>query len=144
MLDYNEALRRLLTSPRITKLTLDQAPRQQGAYVLWFDGDPPVCLKVGIAGPRKGKGLKGRLQLHFSSHPGNTVLARHLVADSTSAWAQRYDFRKREQRQDFLSAECFFQTVELPNLSRRELEQFEAFLEEQLEPKYTGRVGKTK
>lgn len=100
------------------------------------------CLKVGIAGPRGGKGLCDRLRLHFSSNPDNTVLARHMAADMTSSWAKDHDFRDREQRKKFLAEKCYFQTIGLPVLSRVQLEQFEDFLEQELKPKYMGRVFK--
>ena len=142
MSEFNELLQRLRESSRITGSSLHQVPRQQGAYILWLDNNPPVCLKVGIAGPRKGEGLRGRLQLHFSSNLDNTVLARHMEADRNSVQAQRYDFRDREQRQQFLANECFFQVVPLPNWTREELRRFEDFLESRLSPRYKGRVSR--
>jgi hypothetical protein len=144
MLDYNKALQHLSQSPRITRSSLDRAPRQQGAYILWFDDNPLVCLKVGIAGPRQGKGLRGRLQYHFLSNPANTVLAKHLAADSTSGWAQGYGLTIREHRQEFLATRCFFQTIALPDLTREDLERFEVFIEKRLKPRYAGRVIKTR
>jgi hypothetical protein len=143
MLDHEKAFQHLVQSPRITESSLGRAPRQQGTYVLWLDGDPLVCLKTGIAGPRQGQGLRGRLQYHFSSNPASTILAKHLACDSTSDWVQSYDLRKREHKQEFLATRCFFQTVALPDLSRRDLERFEGFVEERLRPEYAGRVVKT-
>ena len=140
MFNFTKLLQRLRESPRITRSLLDQVLRQQGAYVLWLNNNPLICLKVGIAGPRQGKGLRGRLQFHFSSNPDNTVLARHMEADIDFVQAQGYDFRDRVQRQQFLANECFFQVIPLPNWSRDELRRFEDFLESRLKPKYKGRV----
>ena len=140
MFNFNNLLQRLRGSPRIAKSSLNQVSRQQGAYVLWLDDNPPVCLKVGIAGPRKGKGLWERLKFHFSSNPNNTVLARHMAADIDFSQTQGYDLRDRLQRQQFLVDKCFFQVIPLPNWSREELRRFEDFLELRLNPKYRGRV----
>ena len=142
MLDCDKLLQQLRLGPHITWSSLADTPGQQGAYVLWLDSEPPVCLKVGIAGPRRGEGLWGRLKLHYASNPANSVLARHLAADSTSLWAQSYDFVDREQRKEFLTEKCYFQAVALPAMTRGELRQFEVFLEQELRPKYAGRVGK--
>ena len=89
MLDFNNWLQRLPQGPHITKSSLGQTTRQQGAYVLWLDEKPPYCLKVGVAGPRGGKGLMGRLEFHFSSRLSDSVLARHLAADSVWTYAER-------------------------------------------------------
>ena len=140
MFNFNNLLQRLRRSPRIAKSSLSQVPRQQGAYVLWLDDNPPVCLKVGIAGTRQGKGLWERLEFHFSNNPDNTVLARHMAADIDFGQGQGYDFRDRPQRQQFLADKCFFQVISLPNWSREELRRFEDFLELRLNPKYRGRV----
>lgn len=142
MSEFNKLLRRLRESFRITGSSLDQVSRQQGAYILCLDSNPPVCLKVGIAGARQGKGLRERLQFHFSSNLDNTVLARHMEADRNSVQAQRYDFRDREQRQQFLANECFFQAIPFPDWTREELRRFEDFLESRLSPRYKGRVTK--
>ncbi len=139
---FNRLLQRLRESSRITRSSLDQVPRQQGAYVLWLDSNSPVCLKVSIAGLRQGKGLRERLQFHFSSNPNNTVLARHMEADTDSVQAQRYDFRDREQRQQFLANRCFFQAIPLLNWTREELRRFEDLLELHLSPRYKGRVAR--
>ena len=99
-----------------------------------------MCLKVGIAGPRQRKGLQDRLKLHYSSNPSNSVLARHLSADATSSWAAGRDFKDKGQRRAFLSDNCFFQVVALPNIDRSELTRVESFLVETLQPQYAGRV----
>ena len=143
MSNFESLLHQLQLSSHITKSSLSETSRQQGAYILWLDDNPPMCLKVGIAGPRRGTGLWERLKYHFSSHPGNSVLARHLAADAISYWTQGYDIRDREQRKRFLAEECYFQAISLPTLSRSELRQFEVFIERELRPKYRGRVGKT-
>lgn len=140
ILDFDELLQRLLKSPRITKSSLDQVPRQQGAYILWLEENPAICLKVGIAGSRQGKGLRERVQFHFSSNPTNSVLARHMEADIDFGRALGYDFQDRLQRQQFLANKCFFQVIAIPNWNRRELKRFEDFLETQLNPRYKGRV----
>jgi hypothetical protein len=142
--DCSKVLQKLRLGPRIAWPSLADSPRQQGAYVLWLDCEPPVCLKVGIAGPRRGEGLWGRLKLHYASNSANSVLARHLAADSTSPWARDYDFRDREQRKNFLTQRCCFQAIALPTMSLGELRWFEGFLERELRPKYAGRVDKSK
>jgi len=115
-------------------------PRQQGAYVIWLDSNPATCLKVGIAGPRKGKGLWERIKYHFSNNPHNTPLAKHMAADISFGQEHGYDFRHRLQRKQFLEERCFFQVIPLPSWSKRELRRFEKFLELQLNPKYRGRI----
>ena len=117
MPDFDDWLLQLRQGPHITKLALKQAPTKQGAYVLWLDTQPPVCLKIGVAGPRRGEGIMGRLRLHYSSNPSNSVLARHMINDSDSPWAQGYDFGERLQRQEFIANKCFFQAIPLPKLS---------------------------
>jgi hypothetical protein len=142
MSDFNNWLQRLLQSQHITKSSLGQTTRQQGAYVLWLDEKEPICLKVGIAGPRRGKGLLGRLEFHFASRLSDSILAKHLAADSVSPWSHGYDFQDQQQRQKFLTDKCFFQVIPLLGLSRNELLQFEDFLEMRLKPKYAGMVTK--
>ena len=142
MFNFNNLLQRLRGNPRITKSSLNQVSRQQGVYVMWLDDNPPVCLKVGMAGPRRGKGLWERLKLHFSSNPENTVLAKHMMADIDFGHSQGYDFLDRLQRQQFLMDKCFFQVIPLPNWSGAELRRFENFLELNLNPKYKGRITK--
>ncbi len=142
MLDHKDLLQQLLNSSHISRASVNATPRQQGAYILWLDSTPPVCLKVGVAGPRKGKGLWGRLRNHFSSNPDTSVLARHMAADSASPWTRGYEFQDREQRKKFLAERCYFQVIGLPTWSRVEIEQFEDFVEKALKPKYAGRVTK--
>ncbi len=120
------------------------APTEQGVYALWLADDPQVCLKVGIAGPRRGKGLAERIELHFRSNRANSVLARHLAADSSSTWAHAYDFRSRSQRREFLARRCYFRVVPVPRVSRRELLALERFLCGKLQPQYIGRVARTR
>jgi hypothetical protein len=74
--------------------------KSQGVYALWLASDPPVCLKVGVAGPRKGKGLRDRLSYHFRSDAINTVLAEHLAADLSSPWARDRNFKDRTTAKD--------------------------------------------
>jgi hypothetical protein len=142
MTDPDDALQRLLTAPRINGASLNSAPTDQGVYVLWFAGERPVCLKVGIAGPRMGKGLRARLGNHYSSHTSNSVLARQLAGDCSSPWCRGRDFAARDQRRKFLADECYFQVLPVQTESRRELEHLEASLIKRLEPAYLGRVGR--
>ena len=111
MVDTDEVLRRLLIAPKINRSLLATVPTEQGVYVLWLEGQPPACLKVGIAGPRNGKGLRARIGNHFGSNPASSVLARHLAADSRSRWAHDRNFSNRTERQRFLSAACCFQAI---------------------------------
>ena len=142
MIETDDVLQRLLTAPKIGRPSLSSVPTEQGVYVLWLSGESPACLKVGIAGPRQGKGLRARLRNHFLSHTSNSVLARHLAADCASRWCRGQDFTNREQRQNFLSNECYFQAVPVETDSRRELERLEATLIARLQPAYVGRVGR--
>jgi hypothetical protein len=138
--EFSALPRCLLLAGKITKRTLAEAPCHQGAYVLWLESEQPHCLKVGIAGPRKGHGIRGRLKLHFSSNLRNSVLARHLAADASSARDHDFDFRSRTGRQDFLARRCYFQAIALTEFSRQRLLDFEAFLVSELKPRYLGRV----
>jgi hypothetical protein len=137
----SQVLRGLRSGTKIEASSLAAAPTLQGLYVLWFVGPPKACLKVGIAGLRKGTGLRGRLRFHFSSNPKNSVLARHLARDLSSRWSIGYDLTKRVQRQAFLAERCYFQARALPDISRRDLEMLEAALIQRLRPAYVGRVG---
>jgi hypothetical protein len=141
--DPTVILRRLLAVSRIQASELDAVSQDQGLYVLWTAGRKPTCLKVGIAGPRKGKGLRQRLHLHYVSDASNSVLARHLAADCTSPWAASSDFCVRQQRQAFLATKCFFRVLPVPQVSRSTLLRMESFLVERLKPVYAGRVKRT-
>jgi hypothetical protein len=141
MIDADDVLRRLLSAPRVDRASLESVTTDQGVYVLWLRGDPPACLKVGIAGPRQGKGLQERLRDHYGSHTSNSVLARHLAADCKSLWCRAGDFTTQAERQKFIAAECYFQAVAVHTETRRELEQVEAAIIQRLQPAYVGRVG---
>jgi hypothetical protein len=141
MIDADDVLRRLLSGPKFDRASLASVPTEQGVYVLWLTGEPPACLKVGIAGPRKGKGLRARLRNHFRSDMSNSVLARHLAADCTSRWCSGRDFTNRAERRAFIADGCYFQAVAVSTETRRELEQVEAAIIGRLQPAYVGRVG---
>ena len=138
MHEFNNLLKGLLKSSLITKSL--QVPKQQGAYILWLKNEPPVCLKVGIAGERKGKGMQERIQFHYSSNLTNSVLAEHMEADFEFGQVQGYDFKDKKQRQHFLTDKCFFQVIALPSWKRKDIERFEKLLEFQLKPRYKGRI----
>lgn len=140
MINVVDVLRRLLMTPQIGRTSLSTVPTDQGVYVLWLR-DVPICLKVGIAGPRRGKGLRERIKNHFSSSADSSVLARHLAADTTSRWCNGRDFTSRFNRQSFLAEDCYFQALPVHTETRRELEQLEAALIARLRPLYIGRVG---
>ncbi len=129
-----DQLKRLLVAPLIDRPGLKAVPKRQGVYVLWLRRSKPVCLKVGIAA-----NLNRRLEYHFSSHVANSVLARHLYADSDSSWC-RGGLLDRDRRRRFLSARCYFQAIEIPRVSRETLLKFEKFLIKRLQPVYVGRV----
>jgi hypothetical protein len=141
MIDADDVLRRLLSAPKIDRASLAGVTTEQGVYVLWLAAEPRACLKVGIAGPRQGKGLRARLRNHFRSDTSNSVLARHLAADCTSRWCNGYDFTNRAQRRAFIADGCYFQAVAVPTETRPELEQVEAAIIGRLQPAYVGRVG---
>lgn len=138
---YESVIEQLQVFPKIRGSSLG-VTKHQGVYVLWLDRSSRVCLKVGIAGPRQGKGLGERLKLHYSSNPSNSVLARHLAADTTSSWAAGRNFNETRQRRAFLADNCYFQVVELPNIGRSNLKRIESFLVDKLKPTYAGRVNK--
>jgi hypothetical protein len=140
MVDYEVLLEKLISAPRIRRSSVDAASKLPGAYVLWLDTEPLVCLKVGIAGLRKGKGVRDRLMLHFRNDPRNTILARHLIADDTSAWTKNRDFTRQDERSRLLAEHCFFQVLPLPSLTPTDLKSFEAFIQARLEPRYAHRV----
>lgn len=144
MADYTSWLAKLRQGLEITTSNLDDAPTGQGLYVLWHRRPTAdECLKVGIAGPRREKGLRERLDLHFGSNPNNSVLAKHMAADCQLARPAGFDFTVREERKTFLAKKCFFQTVELPaGMPRKELRDFEKWAEKDsgLDPRYIGRV----
>jgi hypothetical protein len=73
MTDADDVLRRLLSAPKIDGASLASVPTEQRVYVLWLSEEPPACLKVGIAGPRRGKGLREALRNHFGSHTSPTA-----------------------------------------------------------------------
>jgi hypothetical protein len=81
--------------------------------------------------------LRGRLALHCASNPSNSVLARHLAADSLSAWAAGRTFTARKERRAFLTSDCYFRVLPVPNLSRKDLERLESSLIQVLRPAYS-------
>src|SRR5438105_2039818 len=133
-------LQLLVRQPKCRLSSLSTTTTEQGVYVWWWAARKAVCLKVGIAGPRKGKGLRERIELHYASNPSNSVLARHLAADAASPWSAGRDLRRREQRQDFLSKGCYVQALPIPNMGRKDLIRLESFLIRELKPIYVGRV----
>lgn len=143
-LDYRELLRDLLASSRFTKADRPAWETRQGVYVFWVNSEPTVCLKVGIALRELKNGrecsISGRLGNHFNSNTRNTVLARHLEADKGSPWASDFDFTKQDDRKRFLAERCVVQMIAVPGVARPELEAFEDFLEDELQPVYRGRI----
>ena len=121
---------------------LESVSKSSGIYVIWVQNTDAVCLKVGIAGPRRKDGLRGRLRLHFGSNPDNSVLARHMIADATPSWAHSFDFRVRAQRAAFLKNECYFRTFDLQGTDAASFRSVESWLEKALVPRYRGRVGR--
>ena len=140
MPDSTKHFRRLLNAPKSDPSSLSSVSQDQGVYAFWLRDDPSVCLKVGIAGPRSGKGLRERVHYHYSSNLENSVLARHLAADVTSSWSANRDFSVREQRRSFLAAECYCRALPVPGITASELRQLEVFVVGKLNPRYIGRV----
>jgi len=135
-----ELLAALLGAPRVYPASLQSVTTDQGVYALWFAGPPSVCMKVGIAGPRRGKGVRERLNLHYSSNPAGSVLAKHLAADVSSPWVIGKSLDDRATRRAFLTELCYFQVVATPGLSRTQLLALESWLIGKLKPCYVGRV----
>lgn len=142
MSDFTKLFRRLLNAPELNPSSLGTVSQDQGIYTFWLRDDPSVCLKVGIAGPRNGKGLRERVRYHYSSNMENSVLARHLAADVTSPWSANRDFSVRKQRQSFLAVECHCRALPVPGITSSELRQLEAFVVGRLNPRYIGRIRK--
>lgn len=134
--------RGLLNAPEVDPSSLGTVSQDQGVYAFWLRADPLVCLKVGIAGPRSGKGLRERVRYHYSSNIENSVLARHLAADVTSSWSANRDFSVRKQRQSFLAMECYCRALPVPGITSSQLRQLEALVVGRLNPLYIGRVRK--
>jgi hypothetical protein len=141
---FSTALEALTAGPPVRPATLDSVPKEQGIYALWCVGPPERCLKVGIAGPRGGSGMRNRLAFHYSSNPSSSVLAQHLAADTSSAWVAGRDFTDRVVRQGFLAKECYFRVVAVPGFRRAELLLLERRLVGALQPVYAGRIRPTR
>lgn len=109
-----------------------------GAYAWWLEQAEPVCLKVGIATPRRKDGLRGRLSDHFTSSYHTTTFARHLYRDRTSPWAQGRDFTTQRARSAFMREHCCFRYVVLDMLDEPTLRDFEKHVERELCPVYLG------
>ncbi|MCH8055967.1 MAG: hypothetical protein IH857_07440 [Deltaproteobacteria bacterium] len=134
---YDVRIEQLLKYNAIAESALSNVSKLQSAYVLYNDN---TCLKVGIAGPRRGKGAQERLKLHYSSNSKNSVLARHMEVDAEYGESRGFDFKDRRERQKFLAENCHFRVLPLPDISRKELLTFEKILEKELNPRYKGRV----
>lgn len=137
---HSHFLTQLLRTEEVRADTLERAPLEHGAYVLWLDQAEPLCLKIGIANPGRRRGLRGRLRDHFSSHPRSSVLARHMTADRPQ-WAAGFDFAARTDRCRFIATRCYVRALAMPQLSREELREFERYIQLQLTPRYCGAVG---
>jgi hypothetical protein len=132
----------LLRSPILAADRIEDVPEQQGIYVWWLGASQKTCLKVGraILGT-SADGLRRRLKQHLASDLRSSVLARHLAADRTSEWSRRLDLGDRSVRRKFLTTECSFQSLALPDLTEDDLCAFERFLERVLSIRYIGRLG---
>lgn len=140
--DFDALLKRLLASPRLTIAERRKIDKAQGVYAWWLIASPETCLKVGRAflGSRKD-GLFRRIRHHFSSNEDTSVLACHLAADTTSPWCVGADLHDRPARRSFLATQCCVQVLPLPDLTERQVEQLEDYLEAKLKPRYIGKVG---
>jgi hypothetical protein len=136
--DHSRWMAKLLKCSPHRKPDLVNVDTVSGVYAWWLDESPPVCLKVGIATPRRHDGLRGRLSDHFTSSYGTTTLARHLYRDRTSPWAQARDFTKPAVRRDFMRDHCFFRYLPMGKLDEPTLRGFERHLERELRPVYLG------
>jgi hypothetical protein len=59
MIDAADVLRRLLSAPKIDRLSLGSVMTEQGVYALWLAEEPRVCLKVGERRPETRQGIAG-------------------------------------------------------------------------------------
>jgi hypothetical protein len=140
MTEFSALLNTLVIGPAVRLASLDAAPTEQGFYALWHGGPPEKCLKVGIAGPRSGKGIRDRLALHYASNVKASVLAVHMAADVSSPWALGKNFGVRSERQRFLADHCYFRVAAAPGLDRAALLALERDLVSALRPHYAGRT----
>lgn len=136
--DHDRWLAQLLGCTPHRKPDLDRVEEVSGAYAWWLEQAEPVCLKVGIATPRRKGGLRGRLSDHFTSSYGTTTFARHLDRDRNSPWAQGRDFTSQKHRSAFVRDHCFFRYLVLNQLDEPALRSFEKHLEHELHPVYKG------
>ncbi len=137
-LDHDRWMTKLLGCSPHRKPDLGKVDTASGVYAWWLDGSPLVCLKVGIATPRRHDGLRGHLSDHFTSSYWTTTFARHLHRDHTSPWAQARDFTKPSIRRAFMRDHCFFRYLVLDQLDEQALRRFERHLERELRPVYLG------
>ena len=140
--DFVELQRQILDSPRLFKSDRKSIQKAQGVYIWWLVDPRTTCLKVGRAflGARK-EGLRRRIRHHFSSNEDNSVLAHHLAADKTSPWCEGAGLENRAKRRTFLETRCCYQVLALPSLTEQKIDEFEAFLEDKMRPRYIGKVG---
>ena len=136
--NHERWMEELLAAPACSWPDLGLVPELSGVYAWWTTDEAPVCLKVGIATPRRRDGLLGRLADHFTSSYHTTTFARHLARDSKSPWAQGRDFTRREQRSAFLKEGCQYRYFVLKDLDESALRDFERVLERELHPVYLG------
>ena len=126
----------------MNKKNLEEVPTEQGVYIVWLTETKKICMKVGIATPRRKDGLKGRLMLHFRSNLRNSVLARHLQSDIRLSKGFKLDFNKKEDRQEFIMEHLCFQVLPLSTFTELMLRDFEKFLETDsgLNPRYCKKI----
>ena len=136
--DHDRWLAQLLGCKPHRKPDLRGVEEVSGAYAWWLEQAEPVCLKVGIATPRRNDGLRGRLSDHFTSSYHTTTLARHLYRDRTSPWARGRDFTTQRGRSAFMRGHCFFRYRVLDQLDESTLREFEEHVERELRPVYIG------
>ena len=114
MEQFEHVRQQLLAAPKVQRSSLDRASQEQGVYVLGSPASSRRASKLGSPGRAKAKDSRGRLQLHFSSHESNSVLARHLAADAVSPWVSARDFTRRDDRQAFICDACYFRSSPFP------------------------------
>ena len=138
---HGELLKTLLRTQPLTKTTYRTTPLlKHGAYAIFVAGEPPRCLKIGIAKPGSQRGIFGRLTQHFGSQLENSTLAMHLAHGPKREWSEGFDLSERNERQRFLSERCFARALEVPDMNLEQLRTFEDFIAEHLHPICIGPV----
>lgn len=128
-------------SDPIKAARVDQSvPKEPGVYQVCVK-TPKILLAVGTAGKDDSEGLYGRIKLHCSQDEKDEGLAKYLRSDVEVGAVFGFDVKLQDHRQGFLSRDCYFLIHPMPNASQEEIEETKKTLEEELKPRYSGKIG---